>query len=270
MKKPIVLLAAFAFALTLSATGAQAEMTCIVHGIPGQDLGLDPELPVDVSVGGSCALQDFKFGDVVGPVPVNDPAVDIQIYLADDDGAPGCDGTLVLDLPGVPFGGMDSAIIAHLTGDGSPGAGDVLGVGIAGSKFDLDLGGTGRGRGRLIAHHTAKAPTVDVDLWRGQRLRKVIEVEDFAPGDQAQAAGKPPAPLIRVPAQQAVEFAQVGQEAVRANHRDMDRRHQRDASGPIRPGSKNQGGRVGQAEIGGRNPHEAPDDLLAKGLPVGR
>lgn len=191
MKKSVVLTAAFIFALTLAATGAQAEMTYIVHGIPGQDLGLDPELPVDVSVGGLCALQDFKFGDVVGPVPVNDPAVDIQIYLADDDGAPGCDGTLVLDLPGVPFGGMDSAIIAHLTGDGSPGAGDVLGVGIAGSKFDLDLGGTGRGRGRLIAHHTAKAPTVDVDLWRGQRLRKVIEVEDFAPGDQEQADLRP-------------------------------------------------------------------------------
>lgn len=187
MKKSVVLIAAFALALTLTASGAQAEMTYVVHGIPGQDLGLDPKLPVDISVGGSCAIEDFAFGDVVGPVPVTDPALDIQIFLADDDGAPGCDGTLVLDLPGVPFGGTASAIVAQLTADGAPGAGDVLAVGITGSKFDLDLDGTARGQGRLIAHHTAKAPTVDVDLWRGQRIRNVIEVEDFAPGEQAQA-----------------------------------------------------------------------------------
>lgn len=186
-KKPVVLLAAFALALTLSAQVAQAEMTYIVHGIPGQDLGLDPMLPVDVSVGGLCALEDFKFGDIEGPVPVTDAALDIQIYLADDDGAPGCDGTLVIDLPGVPFGGDASAIIAHLTDDGSAGLGDVLGVGITGSKFDLDLGATASGKGRLIAHHTAKAPTVDVDIWRGKRVRNVIEVEDFMPGEQAQA-----------------------------------------------------------------------------------
>lgn len=191
MKKPTVLLAALALGMTLPVASAQAEMTYIVHGIPGQDLGLDSQLPVDISVGGSCALEDFKFGEVVGPVPVSDPALDIQIYLADDDGAPGCDGTLVLDLPGVPFGGTASAIIAHLTADGAPGAGDVLSVGITGSKFDLDLGRSGRGQGRLIAQHTAKAPTVDVDIWRGQRMRNVIEVEDFMPGDQVQADLRP-------------------------------------------------------------------------------
>jgi hypothetical protein len=193
MKQPVFLLAVLILGLTLSVSAAQGEMTYIVHGIPGQDLGLglDPELPVDVSVGGSCALEDFKFGDVVGPVPVNDPTLDVQIYLADDDGAPGCDGTLVLDLPGVPFGGGASTIVAHLTADGAAGAGDVLGIGITGSKFDLDLQRNGRGKGRLVAHHTAKAPTVDVDLWRGQRVRRVIEVEDFMPGDQAQADLRP-------------------------------------------------------------------------------
>ncbi len=176
-----------ALVLALAATGARAEMTYVVHGIPGGDLGLSDALPVDVSVGGVCALEDFEFGDVVGPVPVVEAAADIQIFLADDYGAPGCDGTLVLDLPNVPFGGAASAIIAHLTGDGSPGAGDVLAVGITGSKFDLDLSGTTPGKGRLIAHHTAQAPTVDVDIWRGNRIRGVIEVEDFMPGEQEQA-----------------------------------------------------------------------------------
>jgi hypothetical protein len=185
-KNPPSFLAALAFVLVAGTAGAQTEMTYIVHGIPGQDIGLDPELPVDVSVGGVCLLEDFRFGDVVGPVPVSDPAVDIQVFLADDDGAPGCDGTLVLDLPGVPFGGSASAIIAHLTDDGSRGAGDEQGVGITASKFPLDLSRPRPGRGRVIAQHTARADSVDVDIWRGRWPRNVIEVADFMPGDQVQ------------------------------------------------------------------------------------
>ncbi len=64
---------------------------------------------------------------------------------------------------------------------------------MTGSKFDLDLGAPPRGKGRLIAHHTALAPTVDVDLWRGRRYhrRRGATVEDFASGDQAQAKLRP-------------------------------------------------------------------------------
>lgn len=189
--KPPAILATLALVLAAGVASAQTEMTYIVHGIPGQDLVLNPDLPVDVSVAGACLLEDFSFGDVVGPVPVSDPAVDIKVFLADDDGVPGCDGTMVLDLPGVAFGGSASAIVAQLTSDGSPGVGDVLGVGITASKFDLDLSRPRNGRGRLIAHHTAKAPSVDVDIWRGRWPRNSIEVADFMPGDQAQAELRP-------------------------------------------------------------------------------
>jgi hypothetical protein len=187
--KRLIATATFAMLLVLSPglAGAQTEMTYIVHGIPGQDLGLSADLPVDVSVGGACALEDFVFGDIVGPVPVTVPAADIKVYLADDDGDPGCDGTLVLDLPGVLFGGEISAIVAKLTGDGNPGTGDVLSVGITADKFDLDFSATQPGKGRLIAHHTAQAPTVDVDLQRGRGARSATEVEDFMSGGQIQA-----------------------------------------------------------------------------------
>lgn len=192
MSKPFAIPALAALLLMAAGSaGAQTEMTYIVHGIPGQDIGQSADLPVDVSVGGACALEDFVFGQVVGPVPIGVPAADIKVYLADDDGDPGCDGTLVLDLPGVPFGGEVSAIVAQLTDDGNPGAGDVLAIGITAGKFDLDLSAPDRGKGRLIAHHTAQAPTVDVDLFRGRKASRAITVSNFAPGDQESADLRP-------------------------------------------------------------------------------
>ena len=55
-------------AMLITAVGTPAadadgheSMVYVVHGIPGQDLGLEPALPVDVSVNGACALESFAF-----------------------------------------------------------------------------------------------------------------------------------------------------------------------------------------------------------------
>jgi hypothetical protein len=73
----------------------------------------------------------------------------------------------VIDLPGVPLeAGANATIVAHRTFDGSPGDGDQLGIGITATIFVNDFTATGNGQGRLIAHHTALAPTVDVVVSR--------------------------------------------------------------------------------------------------------
>jgi hypothetical protein len=173
----------------LTATPAFAqENAYIVHGIPGGDIGLAAELPVDISVDGVCAIDDFAFGDVVGPVPFATGSFDIAVYLSDEvEGT--CTGLKVLELLDVPFvDGATSAIVAHLTQDGStPGPGAMVPLGITASKFDLDLSAPDRGTGKLIAHHTAAAPTVDVDLQRGRGRAGTTTVEDFMWGTQLPA-----------------------------------------------------------------------------------
>lgn len=78
--------------------------------------------------------------------------------------------------------GDNKTIIAHLTAAGVPAA----------SVFNNDFSPAGRGNARLIAHHTAAAPMVDVVIARnydddGPR----IDVPDFANGDQIAAEVRP-------------------------------------------------------------------------------
>ena len=146
---------------------AQADVTAyVVHGIKGDDFGLDPALPVDVFVSGlGCALPGFKFGDRVGPLNVAAGDYDISIFLADE--ANPCGGAEVIDLDGVTLpDGANATIIAHRTFDGSAGAGDLLTLGVTASIFGNDPAPTGRGQARVVAQHTALAPSIDVVVSR--------------------------------------------------------------------------------------------------------
>lgn len=148
------------------AVPAQADVTAyVVHGIDGDDFALDPALPVDVSVGGACALTGFEFGDRVGPIPLPAGDYDISIFLADETNP--CEGTEVIDLDGVTLPeGANATIIAHRTADGMPVDGDLLGLGVTASLFANDFSSTGRGKARVIVQHTAFAPSVDVVVSR--------------------------------------------------------------------------------------------------------
>jgi hypothetical protein len=161
---PIMLLAMLAFAIPAA---AQENLTAyVVHGIDGDDFGLDPELPVDVWISGlGCALPDFRFADRVGPLAIPAGTYDITISLA--DAVMPCEGAGVISLAGVTLpAGANATIIAHRTADGSPGTGDLLGLGVTASIFNNDFTTTGRGKGRIIAQHTALAPAVDVVVSR--------------------------------------------------------------------------------------------------------
>ena len=167
MKNKVVTLAFALATLLFTLTGpAAANVTAyVVHGIDGDDFGLDPELPVDVWVSElGCVLPGFEFGSRVGPLTVPAGDYDIMIRLADE--MP-CSGTEVISLAGVNLpDGASATIIAHRTVDGEPGAGDQLGLGVTASLFANDSSPTERGKARIIAHHTALAPAVDVVVSR--------------------------------------------------------------------------------------------------------
>jgi hypothetical protein len=101
----------------------------------------------------------------VGPLDIPAGTYDISISLT--DGPADCEGTEVISLPGVDLpAGVNATIIAHRTFDGSPGAGDLLELGVTASIFQNDFTPTQKGKARILAHHTALAPTVDVVVSR--------------------------------------------------------------------------------------------------------
>ena len=48
--------------------GRSVATVYVVHGINGKDLALPEALPVDVQVGDTCALTDFQFRNIAGPI----------------------------------------------------------------------------------------------------------------------------------------------------------------------------------------------------------
>lgn len=123
----------------------------VVHGINGTDLGLDEALPVDVSVNGACALTDFRFRDIAGPLRLAAGSYDIQVHLAADAA---CTGAVAIDAPGIQLpGGANVSIAAHLTDGGAPTA----------SVFVNDISAdVHHGLAGLSARHTANFGLVDI------------------------------------------------------------------------------------------------------------
>ncbi len=153
----------------------------VVHGIPGSDLGLDPELPVDISLNGECAIQDFRFGDILGPLELPAGTYDIEISLADAENP--CGNPAVISVAGLELmDGVNYSVVAHLDELGSPIA----------SAFVNNVDPTGRGKARLIAQHTAAAPAVDVTVAREEDgTGPSLTISDFVNGDQAEAEVRP-------------------------------------------------------------------------------
>jgi len=118
----------------------------VVHGLPLDDAGTI----VDVYVNGDRAIDDFAFGNTVGPLalPAADYDIDIVAGNAADNSAP-----LFSQTVGVPSGGNFS-VVASFDGAGGP----TLNV------FANDTSRTAWWAGPIALHHAAAAPAVDVDL----------------------------------------------------------------------------------------------------------
>lgn len=161
----------------LSASSSRRPDVYVVHGIPGDDLGLDPALPVDIAVNGACALDDIVFTDVL---PTTLETGHYRIEISVSDGVVGtCDG-----LPAVA-GSIDisvaetATIVAHLDQNGAPTI----------SKFTNKLGKLDD-LSRVVVIHAAAAPAVDVKA-KGSKCAR-LKLRDLAPGDQSFAADVPP------------------------------------------------------------------------------
>ena len=167
---PLLMLAGFA-------VPAAAADVYVVHGIPGKDLGLPPELPVDISVNGACALDDVVFGDVLGPVDLPTGAHEIEIRVS--DGVEGtCSGLLAVT-GRIDLAVAESATVtAHLDQNGAARI----------TKFTNKVSETGKAA-RIAIVHTAAAPPVDVKA-RGEKGAK-LQVRDLKNGHQSYAADVP-------------------------------------------------------------------------------
>ena len=173
MKKGMIILLGV---LVVSMTGTWAAdtdaMVYIVHGVDGTVLGLSQELPVDISVNGTCVIQDFKFTEFVGPIALSPGTYDIAISLANLTNP--CSEAPVIEAEVPIRAGETCTIIAHLTEDGSTTA----------SKFTHDVSPI-KDKSRIVLHHCAAAPAVDIEGVRltGPRDPNVF-VSEFSNGDK--------------------------------------------------------------------------------------
>ncbi len=160
---------------------AQSEVF-VVHGIPGIDLGVPAELPVDISVDGACALPGFTFGTIEGPLSFEEGLYDIQIHEPNVDTP--CSGEVIIDASGVEIdGGGSYSIVAHLTTDGAPTASV-----FRNAVFNFN------DRPIVNVFHAANAPAVDaVITQRLPRRGGSVAFEDVAAGEsgvvQVRAGG---------------------------------------------------------------------------------
>ncbi|MGB9752724.1 MAG: hypothetical protein C0183_08075 [Roseiflexus castenholzii] len=183
VRRSFVMLAALialALASLISTAPAQAAGNAkvyVVHGIPGRDLGLQPSLPVDVSVNGACALTRFKYTDTVGPIELPAGSYDIKIHLSASLSTPPCSGPVAVAAT-VPFAsGENATIVAHLTDSGAPTA----------SKFMNDVTPASVGNGRIMARHTAPLPPVDLIVKTFSSPATLAVIPNLANGQQVSA-----------------------------------------------------------------------------------
>ncbi len=135
--------AVFAVPAAAGATDAPSGATVYVtHGLPLDNAGT----LVDVYVNGAEAINDFRFGQTVGPLTL--PAATYDIEIRTPDGAT----TLFEQDVAVPGSGNFS-VVASFSAEGSP-------------KLNVFANDTKRapfGLAKLALHHAAAAPAVDVD-----------------------------------------------------------------------------------------------------------
>jgi hypothetical protein len=148
------LLAAAVPAASAQTTAAPATFL-VVHGIPGRDVAasLDPVLPVDVLVAGKyCLLHGFTFGSIAGPFEVPAGSYPVAISLANPI-AP-CSNSPVISATVTLGAGTATSIVAALDATSLPTA----------EVFNDTLAPIPAGKQRLMAHHAADAPEVQVTV----------------------------------------------------------------------------------------------------------
>jgi hypothetical protein len=161
-----------ALAVAVSPVSAAADATVyIVHGVPTALL--------DLQVDGECVLESIAFGQHAGPQEVTPGIHQITVRMADQMNP--CTGMIVLDIPVLLEDGENVTAVAFLDEMCEPTA----------AKFENDFSRTEPGMARVVLHHTACAPAIDITVARGQAGPIEHVVEGIANGDQVVAQVHP-------------------------------------------------------------------------------
>jgi hypothetical protein len=141
----------------------------VIHGVPG--------LTVDVYVNGVKTLPAFEPWTVTDPLQLPEGNYDIVIVPEGGNPAnPAISGSALLPA------GANVSIIAHLTAAGAPTL----------SVFVNDVSALKSGTGRLTVRHTAQAPAVDLQLYRGDGTDKLVGVfSNLSNPNQSMADARP-------------------------------------------------------------------------------
>jgi hypothetical protein len=165
----VLLVAILVAPLGVRAAGLDANVY-VIHGIPGQDLGLPNELPVDIKINGNVALTNVPFGGIAGPltVPAGKYEVEVRVAAAEPGAGPlAMAGTFYLAVT------ENATIVAHLTEEGIPKL----------TKFINDMRPFSNNMGtRLVARHGASAPNVNVGITGKETYRFLYNLSN---GNQA-------------------------------------------------------------------------------------
>jgi hypothetical protein len=131
--------AALALAVT-PASAADTASVSVFHGVPG--------LTVDVYVNGDLTLDNFKPGDLAGPLDL--PADTYTVEITDKNDK----GTVLIGPAEIPVeAGGSYTIAAYLDAKGSPTA----------SAFANDVSAVAAGEARVTVRHVAAAPAVTIE-----------------------------------------------------------------------------------------------------------
>lgn len=159
-----------------SAQAADDAQVSVLHGIPG--------LTVDVYVNGDLTLDNFKPGDLAGPLDL--PADTYSIEITDKDDK----NTVLLGPADVAVkSGGNYTVVANLDAKGDPTV----------TPFENDISSLSAGEARVTVRHVAAAPKVDIEangdvlapgLVNGQEAVAVVPANTYDVGIVPASGGK--------------------------------------------------------------------------------
>ncbi|MBN1417680.1 MAG: DUF4397 domain-containing protein [Planctomycetes bacterium] len=174
----VLLLAGLCASLPVAPVAADATVS-VLHGVP--------DLLVDVYVNGGLALEDFAFGSLAGPLPLEAGDYALAVVVAGGDPSePVLEGSVTL------ADGDNKTIAAHLAEDGTATL----------SVYDNDVTSDDLKKARLVVRHAAAAPAVDIALAVQHRLGRFsfylpfAHIDGLTNPEQFPAAGADPFDLL--------------------------------------------------------------------------
>ena len=151
----------FSILFLVTGFGMGATLT-VIHGIPGDSIGLPRALEVDVYVNQAYEAPafSFEFGDSVDNLDLPAGDYTFEVFVGGSDPTA---SDPVLSLDATLVGNRNYTAIAHLTYTGDP---DAPGIALSAFQNETSFISAGPPNGRLTVRHTANAPTVDLEIRR--------------------------------------------------------------------------------------------------------